>query len=96
LSPEELQSLESLKACAQANRPIAAETKEQEAITHATTHLFERQSVVPEHELWAAALAYRPGEVDLQRLKQHLERVPGLVPTEGGFSTPRILKRNCH
>ena len=65
---------------------------EREALTHAVAHVFERQSVVPEHELLASALSHRQGDVDLQRVKQAVRKSPELVPTDRGLSTRQILE----
>jgi hypothetical protein len=53
--------------------------------------VFERKSVVPEHELLNVALSQRPGEVDLPALKAAVKYSPDLVKTERGFSTRQIL-----
>jgi ATP-dependent exoDNAse (exonuclease V) alpha subunit len=53
--------------------------------------VFERKSVVPEHELLSVALAQRPGEVDLPALKAAVKYSADLVKTERGFSTRQIL-----
>jgi hypothetical protein len=38
---------------------------ENQVLNHAIAHVFERKSVVPEHELLNVALSHRLGEVDL-------------------------------
>jgi ATP-dependent exoDNAse (exonuclease V) alpha subunit len=48
--------------------------------------------VVLEHELLAAALSNRPGEMDLPRLKRQLHQSSELVRTEQGLSTHKILE----
>ena len=53
--------------------------------------MFERKSVVPEHELLNVALSQRLGEVDLPALKTAVKYSPDLVKTERGFSTRQIL-----
>ena len=92
LSDEELQSLRALAGSIQPRRTIPPTDCEQEALTHAVAHVFERQSVVPEHELLAAALSHRQGDVDLTRVKQALRQSPELVPTDRGLSTRQILE----
>jgi conjugative relaxase-like TrwC/TraI family protein len=92
LTPEELGLLRSLIGSAQPGRTATAVQCEREALTHAVAHVFERKSVVPEHELLAAALSHRQGDVDLPRLKQGLRVLPELVPTERGLSTQKILE----
>jgi ATP-dependent exoDNAse (exonuclease V) alpha subunit len=61
-------------------------------LTYAVSHVFERQSVLPEHELLTAALSHRQGEVDLQRVKRAVRQTSELVPTERGLSTRKILE----
>ena len=92
LSAGELQSLRALTASAEIGRPAPAEGCEREALAYATAHVFERQSVVPEHELLAAALSHRHGEVNLERMKQAVRQSPELVPTDRGLSTRHILE----
>jgi ATP-dependent exoDNAse (exonuclease V) alpha subunit len=53
--------------------------------------VFERKSVVPEHELLNAALSQRLGEVDLPTLKAAVKHSRDLVKMERGFSTRQIL-----
>jgi ATP-dependent exoDNAse (exonuclease V) alpha subunit len=53
--------------------------------------VFERKSVVPEHELLSVALSHRLGAVDLNHLKAAVKHLPDLVKTERGFSTQKIL-----
>ena len=75
LSPSEAHALESLRAC-QLDRTIdraSATTPEVEALNHAKEHLFERNSVVPAHELLTEALRYGRGGIDLGRLRGALE-----------------------
>jgi conjugative relaxase-like TrwC/TraI family protein len=92
LSAGDLQSLRALTASAQIGRLTPTEGAEQEALAYATAHVFERQSVVLEHELLAAALSHRHGEVHLRRVKQAVRQSPELVPTDRGLSTQSILE----
>lgn len=64
---------------------------EAHALEHAVEHVFERKSVVPEHELLNVALSHRLGEVDLNHLKVAVKHSTDLVRTERGFSTREIL-----
>jgi hypothetical protein len=64
---------------------------ENQVLIHTVSHVFERKSVVPEHELLGVALSQRPGEVDLPKLKAAVKQSPILVRTEYGFSTREIL-----
>lgn len=92
LSGGELQSLRALTRSAQSRQETPALGDESAALAHAMAHVFERCSVVPEHELLTAALAYRQGEVDLPRLKRQLRGSPALVKTDQGLSTHKILE----
>jgi conjugative relaxase-like TrwC/TraI family protein len=91
LQPDELQALKKLSASVQPVRPIHVFEPENQALNHAVAHLFERKSVVPEHELLKVALSQRPGEVDLPTLKAAVKYSGDLVKTERGFSTRQIL-----
>ena len=64
---------------------------ENQVLNHAVAHVFERKSVVPEHELLSVALSHRLGAVDLNDLKGAVKHLPDLVKTERGFSTKKIL-----
>ncbi|MGA2179178.1 MAG: MobF family relaxase [Verrucomicrobiota bacterium] len=91
LSSEEQQSLQNLCPSVQPVRPARVLEPENQALNHAVAHVFERKSVVPEHELLNVALSQRPGEVDLPTLKAAVQHSPELVKTERGFSTRQIL-----
>jgi conjugative relaxase-like TrwC/TraI family protein len=92
LSPDEQQSLRRVSTSARIGQILSDSNNEPKMLAHAIAHVFERKSVVPEHELLAVALAHRQGEVDLPRLKQALRESPELVPTQNGFSTMKILE----
>jgi ATP-dependent exoDNAse (exonuclease V) alpha subunit len=91
LSSEEQQSLQNLCSSVQPVRPVRVFEPENQALNHAVAHVFERKSVVPEHELLNVALSQRPGEVDLPMLKAAVKYSADLVKTERGFSTRQIL-----
>ncbi len=91
LQPDELQMLRQLCASATFKATAPDTDCESKALAHAVAHIFERNSVVPEHELLGVALSQRPGEVDLPRLKGAVNQSPILVKTERGFSTKEIL-----
>ena len=91
LSPDEQKSLRRISANARIGRILSESNDEAKILAHAVAHVFERKSVVPEHELLAVALARRPGEVDLPRLKAAMQQSPDLVQTQHGFSTRQIL-----
>ena len=67
LSLEEQQSLQKLCSSVQPVRSVRVFEPENQTLNHAVAHVFERKSVVPEHELLNVALSQRPGEVDFRR-----------------------------
>ncbi len=91
LQAEELRSLEKLSLLVQPIAQVRQAQSEREVLSHAIAHVFERKSVVPEHELLDAALSHRLGEVNLPALKSALKADPDLVKTEHGLSTKAIL-----
>ena len=94
LTNEELSSLLSLRSSAKQERGSAVIVTESEAVKYATEHLFERNSVVPEHELLSTSLIHGRGQVDLNRLKSEIEFFPDLLRLGNGqeISTREILK----
>jgi conjugative relaxase-like TrwC/TraI family protein len=91
LSDDERQSLQTLRASAHSTRLPRIALVENQALNHAVAHVFERKSVVPEHELLNVALSHRLGAVDLNHLKGAVKHSPDLVKTERGFSTKQIV-----
>ena len=91
LQPNELQALQKLSTSVQCTRQPRIAGLENQTLNHAIAHVFERKSVVPEHELLNEALSQRLGEVDLPALKASVKSSADLVKTERGFSTPQIL-----
>jgi conjugative relaxase-like TrwC/TraI family protein len=91
LQPDELQALQKLTTSVQPVRQIRRFEPENQALNYAVAHVFERKSVVPEHELLSVALAQHPGELDLPALKEATKYSAHLVKTERGLSTPQIL-----
>jgi conjugative relaxase-like TrwC/TraI family protein len=91
LQPDELQALQKLTTSVQPVRQIRRFEPENQALNYAVAHVFERKSVVPEHELLGVALAQHPGELDLPALKEAAKYSAHLVKTERGLSTPEIL-----
>jgi conjugative relaxase-like TrwC/TraI family protein len=91
LQPGELQALQKLSASVQRARQPHIAGLENQTLNHAVAHVFERRSVVPEHELLNVALSQRLGEVSLAALKQAVKYSANLVKTERGFSTKEIL-----
>jgi conjugative relaxase-like TrwC/TraI family protein len=91
LSSEEQQSLQKLCASVRPSSLPRIALAENQVLDQAVAHVFERKSVVPEHELLNVALAHRLGEVDLPALKAAVKFSSELVKTERGFSTKKIL-----
>ena len=91
LSADERQSLQKLCSSARPSRLPRIALVENQVLNHAIEHLFERKSVVTEHELLNVALSHRLGAVDLDHLKAAVKHLPDLVKTERGFSTQKIL-----
>jgi len=91
LQPDELQALQKLSTSVQRTRQPRIAGLENQTLNYAVAHVFERKSVVPEHELLNAALSQRLGEVDLPALKATMKCSADLVKTERGFSTRQIL-----
>ena len=91
LFADERQSLQKLCTSARPSRLPRIALAENQVLNHAVAHVFERKSVVPEHELLSEALSHRLGAVDLDHLKAALKHLPDLVKTERGFSTHKIL-----
>ncbi len=91
LQPDELQALQKLTTSVQPIRRVRRFEPENQALNYAVAHVFERKSVVPEHELLGVALAQNPGEMDLPALKEAAKYSAHLVKTEHGLSTPQIL-----
>jgi conjugative relaxase-like TrwC/TraI family protein len=91
LQPDELQALQKLLASVQRTGQPHIAGLENQTLNHAVAHVFERKSVVPEHELLNVALAQRLGEVSLADLKQAVKYSAELVKTERGLSTRQIL-----
>jgi len=91
LSAAERESRETLRASARATHLPRVALVANQVLNHAIEHVFERKSVVPEHELFNVALAHRLGEVDLNHLKAAVRYSAALVKTERGNSTREIL-----
>ena len=91
LQPDELQALQKLITWVQPVRQVRRFEPENQALNYAAAHVFERKSVVAEHELMGVALAQHPGEMDLPALKEAVKHSAHLVKTERGVSTPQIL-----
>jgi conjugative relaxase-like TrwC/TraI family protein len=64
-----------------------------EAVEHGLAHVFERNSVAPEHRILEAALVKGRGQLDLQQLKEKLAADDHLVRVGSEYSTRHILSR---
>ncbi|HEV2393362.1 MAG TPA: AAA family ATPase [Verrucomicrobiae bacterium] len=64
-----------------------------EAVEHGLDHVFERNSVAPEHRILEAALVKGRGQLNLQQLKKKLATDDSLVRVGSEFSTREILRR---
>jgi conjugative relaxase-like TrwC/TraI family protein len=91
LSAHERQSLLELRWSARRSSLPRIALVENTALNHAIEHVFERKSVVPEHELLNVALSHRLGLMDLNNLKAAVKHLPDLVRMERGVSTKQIL-----
>jgi conjugative relaxase-like TrwC/TraI family protein len=63
------------------------------AVEHGVSHVFERQSVVPQHKILEAALIKGCGQLDLDGLKRKLARDDRLVRVGSEYSTRDILNK---
>ncbi len=70
LSPEEWRQLQSLRSQAETQTMPIHAGQERKALRASISHLFERSSVLREHEILAEALNQSLGSLDLGRLKQ--------------------------
>jgi conjugative relaxase-like TrwC/TraI family protein len=66
---------------------------EPEAVEHGLAHVFERNSVTPEHRILEAALVKGRGQLDLAQLKEKLAADDHLVRVGSEYSTRHILSR---
>lgn len=75
LSPQEFHALEQLRAFSEARGQAIADQAPTvaQSLDHAKEHLFERRSVVHDHELLTEALRHGRGNVDLGELRGALE-----------------------
>ena len=64
-----------------------------DAIQHGVKHVFDRQSVAPQHKILEAALVKGCGQLNLARLKEKLADRSELVQVGAEFSTRDILTK---
>ena len=75
LSPEEWRQLQSLRSQAEAQTMPIQAGQERKALRASISHLFERSSVLREHEILAEALNQSLGSLDLETIEaSRLER----------------------
>ena len=95
LSPEEWGQLQSLRSPAEAQTMPIETGQERRALRASTSHLFERNSVLREHEILAEALNQSLGSLDLDRLKQAVSKgESGLVRLTDSPENP-LLSECC-
>jgi conjugative relaxase-like TrwC/TraI family protein len=96
LSGQELSQLRGLVQRGSA-KPASLEMNTPEvvvaALAFARDHVFERLSVVPEHELLRHALAFRRGEVTLEALGKALALDPEFIQKGGEVTTREAVAR---
>ena len=73
-------------------KPFEDYANMQVALSHASAHVFERNSVAPERELLHAALVKGCGQIDLADLKTELRRDSDFVRVGSDYSTRQILQ----
>jgi conjugative relaxase-like TrwC/TraI family protein len=73
-------------------KPFEDYANMQVALSHASAHVFERNSVAPERELLHAALVKGCGQIDLADLKAELRRDSDFVRVGADYSTRQILQ----
>jgi conjugative relaxase-like TrwC/TraI family protein len=75
------------------SKPFEWRTWSGEALDHGIAHVFERNSVVPQHRILETALAKGCGQLDLKELKGELSKRANLVRVGDEFSTREILEK---
>lgn len=90
MSADERQSLETLRGSARSSNLSRIALVEDQVLNHAVGHVFERKSVVPEHELLNLALSHRLGQVNLSHLKAAVRHSENLIKTERGLSATEL------
>jgi energy-coupling factor transporter ATP-binding protein EcfA2 len=90
----EKRALRKVVAAANGQAVLPTETvTESLALAHGLDHVFERQSVVPQHRILEAALARGCGQLDLDELKKRLADNASLVRVGAEVSTREILTK---
>ena len=95
LSPEEWTHLQALRVRSEAQTVSIQTDQERDALRASVAHLFERQSVLREHEILAEALNQSLGSLDLEELKQAASNdEAGLVRLAAPAESP-LLSECC-
>jgi conjugative relaxase-like TrwC/TraI family protein len=89
----EKRALRKLVGASGASQVFSQRVTEQEAVEHGLAHVFERNSVAPEHRILEAALVKGRGQLDLAQLKEKLAADDHLVRVGSEYSTRHILSR---
>jgi conjugative relaxase-like TrwC/TraI family protein len=93
----EKHTLRKVVACADGRAVAPAETvSDSAAVEHGLQHVFERNSVAPQHRILEAALNKGCGQLNLQQLKEKLASDDSLVRVGSEFSTRDILSRELY
>jgi conjugative relaxase-like TrwC/TraI family protein len=74
-------------------KDVAQRVGTDEAVEHGLAHVFERNSVAPEHRILEAALVKGRGQLDMAQLKEKLAADDHLVRVGSEYSTRHILSR---
>jgi conjugative relaxase-like TrwC/TraI family protein len=77
-------------------KDVAQRVGTDEAVAHGLAHVFERNSVAPEHRILEAALIKGRGQLDLPQLKEKLAADDHLVRVGSEYSTQHILNRELY
>jgi len=93
----EKHTLRKVVAAADGRAVTPAETvSDSAAVEHGLQHVFERNSVAPQHRILEAALNKGCGQLSLQQLKEKLANDDNLVRVGSEFSTREILSRELY
>lgn len=75
-------------------KPFAERIESPQALDHATAHVFERNSVVPQHELLHAVKGC--GQLNLEQLKEKVQEHSAFVRVGEQYSTRQILETELY
>lgn len=78
------------------DQSLAQRVRTDEAVEHGLQHVFERNSVAPQHRILEAALVKGLGQLELSELKEKLAADESLVRVGAEFSTRQILNRELY